>query len=354
VAEAPDGKRRTHGGASTLREPGALSAIDCGTNSTRLLVVDAEGRTLERRMRITRLGQGVDSTGRLAPEATLRTIATLEEYADLMDAHAVRRARLVATSAVRDATNAEDFLLAAARVTGLEPEVLEGGEEGRLSFLGATASLPPARITLGAPLEGGAAGGGHEELVVDIGGGSTELVAGVPGYAGASRGSPDGRASACSGQPSVVSLDIGCVRLTERFFQHDPPLPGELAQAAAYVDGEIAKARETLGQPSIPGRIIGLAGTVSTLACLVEGLDHYDRSRIHHALLRQEDVRGWLVTLSGESSARRLAHPGMVPGREDVIVGGLVVLERVMEAFEADTCLVSEDDILDGLVASLR
>ncbi|MDA8185785.1 MAG: exopolyphosphatase [Actinomycetota bacterium] len=366
---------------------GPVAAIDCGTNSTRLLVVDPAGEVLERLMRITRLGQGVDSSGRLAPDAVARTLAVLREYGERMRSLGVRRGRLVATSAVRDATNAGELLAAAEDATGLLPEVLDGVEEGRLSFAGATAHLPAltprGNAGAAAPGQGAGQGTGHAasqgagygagygagradgptvELVVDIGGGSTELVAGVP--AGSTKpGGVDGWE-----EPRVVSMDVGCVRLTERCFHHDPPLAGELDDAVRVVGAALAPAVEKICSPAscAPGaglpvsgthgglsRLIGLAGTVSTLACLARGIERYDRAKVHHAVLSIDEVREWLSRLSSESSARRLRHPGMVPGREDVIVGGLVVLVSVMEAFGRGECLVSEDDILDGLVASV-
>jgi exopolyphosphatase/guanosine-5'-triphosphate,3'-diphosphate pyrophosphatase len=243
-----------------------------------------------------------------------------------MDQSGVEKARLVATSAVRDATNAEEFLSAAQTATGVEPELLSGLDEGRLSFWGATSSLTAAERGTGFV------------LVVDIGGGSTELVAGVP---------PTGTVTA-------VSLDIGCVRLTERFFHHDPPLESEVAEARAVVDAEVGRARDE-GLPSMEdnGLLIGLAGTVSTLTALELELAHYERSRIHHAVLSRQTVEEWLERLATEDRQARLARPGMVEGRADVIMGGVLVLVEVMAGFDRRQCLVSEDDILDGMVASL-
>lgn len=303
-----------------------MSALDCGTNSTRLLVVDASGRTLERDMHITRLGEGVDATGELSHEGMTRTWSVLEDYRRKMEALGVERARLVATSAVRDASNGEFFLAGAARVTGVLPELLSGEEEGRLSFAGATAKLPQDVAAAAAV------------LVVDIGGGSTELVMGSP---------TDPRSA------RVVSLDLGCVRITERHLRHDPPTRSELDDARLDVRTLLEGARASLTPPpSCP--VIGLAGTVSTLAALEQGLDHYERARIHHARLGRAQVRRWLDVLSSEPAGRRRARAGMVEGREDVIVGGVLVLDCVMEVFKAPECLVSEDDILDGLTASLQ
>ncbi len=303
---------------------GTLAALDCGTNSTRLLVVAADGRVLDRQMQVTRLGEGVDATHQLAPDAVQRTISVLSEYREVMEALGVTRARLVATSAVRDASNGEDFLALAGKTTGVVAELLSGEEEGRLAHAGATADLPPAA---------------GDDVVVDIGGGSTELVVEHDGTLGA------------------VSLDLGCVRLTERYLRTDPPTPDELARAVASIGVELDRAvtrQPVLGALRPGSRLIGLAGTVSTLTMLHQQLAVYDRARVHHAVLAARDVAHWCEVLASEPSAARAERPGMTPGREDVIVGGAIVLREVMAHFGFASCLVSESDILDGLVASLR
>ena len=299
--------------------PQAVAAIDCGTNSTRLLV-SAGGVDQVRLMRITRLGQGVDATGKLDPDALSRTLEVLAEYRELMDAHRVARARLVATSAVRDAENGDEFLSSARGVTAVEAELLSGEEEGILAFAGATASLDvPADRT----------------VTIDIGGGSTELVTADPAV-------------------RAVSLDLGCVRLTERFLRHDPPTRPELDAAAAHVRRELDGAAATVPALARPGlHLVGLAGTVSSLGALAQGLSHYDRDRIHHFVLAAPVVEEWCERLAAESSAERAGHAGLAPGREDVIVGGVVVLIETMRRFGFSSCLVSEADLLDGLVASL-
>jgi exopolyphosphatase/guanosine-5'-triphosphate,3'-diphosphate pyrophosphatase len=220
----------------------------------------------------------------------------------------------------------------------LVPELLSGLEEGRLSFSGATAHVPADLV------------GPGPVLVVDIGGGSTELVAGVVPVGTAVPGPPS-----AEGVPvSVVSMDVGCVRLTERFLRHDPPLANELERARAAVNADLDRARRALPALEAGGLLIGLAGTVSTLAALDKGLARYERAAIHHAVLTRAGVAGWLERLAGEDSRARLARPGMVEGRADIIVGGVLVLDAVMAAFDRHACLVSEDDILDGLAASLR
>jgi exopolyphosphatase / guanosine-5'-triphosphate,3'-diphosphate pyrophosphatase len=341
-------ERHHESGTMSTAALGPVAALDCGTNSTRLLITDADGRALERQMRITRLGEGVDATGRLDSAAVARTLAVLKDYRALMDRHGVVAARLVATSAVRDAGDSSAFLHGVLLVTGVEPEVLSGLDEGRLSFAGAVAGLrspmpdapnaPDAPDLAGPDLAGPDLAG--PVLVVDIGGGSTELALG-----------------AVDDPPSdvaAVSVDVGCVRLSERFLHSDPPAHDELAAARAEVQARIRDARAALGTPGAHGLMVGLAGTVSTLASLAQGLEGYERDRIHHFLLTRAEVASWLARLSGADHARRLDLAGMVRGREDVIVGGVIVLDVVMEEFARTSCLVSEDDILDGLAATLR
>ncbi len=309
---------------------GPVAAIDCGTNSTRLIVADEWGSVLEREMQITRLGEGVDANHRLSREAIARTLTALQDYRRRMDRRGVKRIRAVATSAVRDAANSDTFMNGATAILGVTPEVLTGEEEGRLAFAGATAHLPEWYDS-DAPV-----------LVVDIGGGSTELSVGraLP-YAAAT---PEVR---------TMSLDAGCVRISERFLRHDPPSPKELTQARRFVEQAIDDVRRKL-PPLEPGSLfVGLAGTVSTLACLQQGLTEYDRSRIHHSVLDRGEVALWLEALSAESATARLDRPGMVQGREDVIVGGTLILSVIMELYGCNRCLVSEDDILDGLISTL-
>jgi exopolyphosphatase/guanosine-5'-triphosphate,3'-diphosphate pyrophosphatase len=298
----------------------ALAAIDCGTNSTRLLIVD-DGRTVERLMRITRLGQGVDATGRLAPEAIERTTSVLAEYREVMDRHGVERVRMTATSAARDADNREAFFVAAEHAVGVRPELLSGLEEGRLSFAGATAELDPADGPF---------------LVVDIGGGSTEFAVGT---------------EECEG---AMSIDIGCVRLTEKFLDHDPPRADELSACLSVVQTYLDDVARDLPAAPAAQTFVGLAGTVSTVAAVELGLAQYDRDAIHHLELSHEAVEDVFRTLATETRAQRLANPGMEEARADVIVGGCCILVKLMRQFGLATCLVSEADILDGLVASIR
>jgi exopolyphosphatase/guanosine-5'-triphosphate,3'-diphosphate pyrophosphatase len=297
-----------------------LAAVDCGTNSTRLLVRRG-GETLERLMRITRLGQGVDATGELAPEAIERTVAVLREFRGVMDRLGVERVRMTATSAARDAGNRDVFFDAAEEAIGVRPELLGGREEGRLSFLGATSELDPADGPF---------------LVVDIGGGSTEFAVGAAEFEGA------------------VSVDVGCVRLTEKFLHADPPLAEELSAAISVVDAYLDDVVRELPAAEGARRLVGLAGTVTTVAAVEIGLPEYDRDRIHHFVLTKEAAEDVFRTLATEARAARIHNPGLEEARADVIVGGCCILVAVMRRLGFDELLVSEADILDGLVLSLR
>ncbi len=296
-----------------------VAAVDCGTNSTRLLITE-DGRTVDRRMIITRLGQDVDRTGRLAPEAIERTTAALQEFREAMDEHGVERVRMTATSAARDAANREEFFTAAEAIVGVAPELLSGLEEGRLSFAGATAELDPADGPF---------------LVVDIGGGSTEFAVGT---------------DECEG---AVSVDIGCVRLTEKFLHHDPPRPEELSACLSVVQVHLDDVARDLPAVLSAKTFVGLAGTVTTVAAVDLGLETYDRDAIHHLELSHEAVEDVFRTLATESRAQRLTNPGLEEARADVIVGGCCVLVKLMRHWGRATCLVSEADILDGLAASI-
>lgn len=306
----------------------AVAAVDCGTNSTRLLVADSDGRQLERLMTITRLGQGVDATATLAADAVDRTVATLRRYREVMDRYGVGAVRMTATSAARDALNREAFFAAAADTVGVEPELLGGDEEAALSFAGATAELDPA---------------GGPWLVADIGGGSTELARGPLSPSGPDRLRPE----------AVTSIDIGCVRVTERFLRHDPPLPEELVAARGHVAGLLGSATDRLPLLAGAGSLVGLAGTVSAAAHLDLRLPSYDRHAVHHHRLPAQSVAALLDELAAVPVAARRDRPGMEAERADVIVGGLVVLDGLLAHFGVQDCLVSESDILDGLVMSL-
>ena len=296
------------------------AGIDCGTNSTRLLVADDEGRPVERLMEITRLGKGVDATGALDPAAIERTLDALRRYRAAMDRHGVERVRITATSAARDATNRDVFFDAAETIVGTRPELLAGHEEGELSFRGATADLDPADGPF---------------LVADIGGGSTEFVVGTTSVEG------------------VLSLDMGCVRLTEKFLHHDPPQAAELSAALSVVDAHLDDLEREIPQVRDVRRFVGLAGTVTTVAAVEQGLPAYDPEKIHHFVLTRAAAEDVFRTLATETVAQRKLNPGMEAQRADVIVGGCCVLVAIMRRFGFEECHVSEADILDGLVLSL-
>ncbi len=303
-----------------------MAAVDCGTNSLRLLVADVDpGRgeltDVARRMEIVRLGQGVDESGQLAPDALDRTIGVLRDYADVISASAASAVRMVATSATRDAGNAAEFTRRVKEVLGIAPEVLSGGQEALLAFTGATAELAGARDA--GPF-----------LVVDIGGGSTEFVLGAVLPRGA------------------ISVDVGCVRMTERHLHGDPPDGRQVAAATADIDAALDLVAEAI--PVRQARtLIGLAGSVTTVAGIAMGLPGYDPARIHHARVSAADVHEVTRTLLAQTRTARAAIGVMHPGRVDVIGGGALVLDRVMQRFGFGEVLVSEHDILDGIAWSL-
>jgi exopolyphosphatase/guanosine-5'-triphosphate,3'-diphosphate pyrophosphatase len=299
-----------------------VAAIDMGTNSTRLLVADVDGPgrnaklvAVERRTKITRLGQGVDRDRSLHPDAIERTLAALREYRGVMDDLGVERVRATATSAARDAANRDELFDPAEEVLGARPELLEGVAEARLEFIGATANLSEP-----APY-----------LVVDVGGGSTEFIVGTD--------EPEG----------LQSIDIGCVRLTEQFLHSDPPTPEELSQAVSVVRDQLADvARAMPGSWDAP-TLIGTAGTVWTLAAIELGVDAGRSDLIDHFRLTRAAAEEVFRTLATEPLEQRRHNPGLEPGRVDVIVAGAIVVVSVMRHWGFESLLVSEADILDGL-----
>ncbi|GAA1962877.1 Ppx/GppA phosphatase family protein [Amycolatopsis minnesotensis] len=313
-----------------------VAAIDCGTNSIRLLVAEltvrhdgtADLRDLHREMRIVRLGQGVDATGRLAPEALERTRVALADYTVAARRKGAEKVRMVATSATRDASNRDDFFAMTREVLGVEAEVISGDEEARLSFTGAVGEQDPDDGPF---------------LVVDIGGGSTELVLGTW----------DGQRAEVI---SARSVDIGCVRITERALKSDPPAAEEigtateiaaevLAEAFAAVD--VGKART----------LIGVAGTVTTLSAVAQELPEYDSERTHLSRLSRADITRVSEALLSVDHAARAANPVIHPGRVDVIGGGAVIVNVLTEELARrggpGELVVSEHDILDGIALSL-
>jgi exopolyphosphatase/guanosine-5'-triphosphate,3'-diphosphate pyrophosphatase len=304
-------------------DPVRVAAIDCGTNSTRLLVASRSGSTLhahERLMRITRLGKGVGTAGRLDDAAVKRTVAVLEEYRRVMDALGVARVRATATSAARDAANRDQFFDAAEKALGVRPEVISGDEEAALSFAGAISDLDPDRGPF---------------LVADIGGGSTEVAFGTTEV------------------EAAISIDVGCVRMTEQYLHSDPPGPDELSACLSVIDAHLEDVQRAIPDLDTTGTFVGLAGTVTTAAAVEMGLPRYDRDRIHHFGLTKAAVEDVFRTLATETVEERKDNPGLDPGRADVIVGGLCVLVQILRRFGFGTCLVSEADILDGLALGL-
>jgi exopolyphosphatase/guanosine-5'-triphosphate,3'-diphosphate pyrophosphatase len=302
-----------------------VAAIDCGTNSIRLLVAEvADGSLTDvvREMRVVRLGEGVDRTGRFSDEAVGRTLTALRDYAVQARDLGAEHVRMVATSAARDAANRDDFLDAAREVLGVRPEVITGDEEARLSFLGATVSLPAG------------AGGGPPFLVVDIGGGSTEFVLGS-GAVEAAR-----------------SVDIGCVRLTERALPSDPPSSQEIEAATALVDDAVALAAQTVAVREAT-TLVAVAGSATTVAAVALRLPAYDPDVIHGTVLSAAQVHETAQRLLAMTRAERAALPVMHPGRVDVIGAGALILSRVTELSGAREVVISEHDILDGIALSL-
>jgi exopolyphosphatase/guanosine-5'-triphosphate,3'-diphosphate pyrophosphatase len=310
-----------------------VAAIDCGTNSIRLLVADvppAGAHTdLLRRMEVVRLGEGVDATGRLAPQAIERTRKVLAEYADQARDLGATRVRMAATSATRDAANRQDFEDMVVVTLGQIPDVITGGEEAELSFLGATASLAAAAAAHGSPPPS------PPFLVVDIGGGSTEFVLGD-----------------AAGVRAARSVDVGCVRLTERHLHGDPPTAGEIRRAEDDVRAALAEVRADVPVEQAAS-LVGLAGSVTTVAALALRLPAYDPDAIHGSRIPVGDVRTVTADLLAATRVTRAAMPVMHPGRVDVIGAGALILRVLMDEFGLPEVVVSEHDILDGIALRL-
>ena len=301
-----------------------VAAIDCGTNSIRLLVADvADGslRDIDRRMEIVRLGEGVDRTGRFSDAALDRTFSACDQYASVIACEGAERVRFVATSASRDVANRAAFVEGVRERLGVEPDVISGDEEAALSFTGAVRGLD-ARV---APAP---------RLVVDIGGGSTEFVIGDS--------VPDG----------AISVDIGCVRMTERHLRSDPPTSAEVRSAVRDIDEAVDRAARAVpvGQAR---SLIGVAGTVTTVAAIALGLPAYDPAVLHGSVISAAQVEEVTAGLLAMPRAQRAALPVMHPGRVDVIAGGALVLRAIMRATGQTSVVVSEHDILDGIAWAL-
>ncbi|MDQ1536487.1 MAG: exopolyphosphatase / guanosine-5-triphosphate,3-diphosphate pyrophosphatase [Actinomycetota bacterium] len=310
-----------------------VGAIDCGTNSIRLLIADIDPGSrvltdLLRRMEIVRLGYGVDKTGVIAPEAMSRTLAQAREYATQCVDFGVEKVRFVATSASRDAGNAQEFVdgvRAAFAAFGVAPDVVTGHEEASLSFRGATGDL----VAEGIP---------GPYLMVDIGGGSTEFVKGTGDV------------------EQARSVDVGCVRITERHLRSDPPTPVEIAAAVVDIEAAIHQAADTVGFDGVP-TLVGLAGSVTTITAHALRLEKYDAERIHLSQLPADQIIDACTSLLSMTREQRAALPFMHEGRVDVIGAGALVWRTVVQRLQQDigitTVVTSEHDILDGIALSI-
>ncbi len=295
-----------------------VAVVDCGTNTTRLLITD--GREDIRRERVTGLGRGLGASGNLSAAAIDRVLDALGDFRTEIEDAGVRSVRVVATSAARDAGNRDDFFGPAQQRIGVSLDLLDGEEEARYSFAGATAGLDP--------LDG-------PYLVVDIGGGSTELAIG--------RAAMD----ACR------SIDVGSVRFTERYLRSDPPAPEELSAAISVVRLHLDDVAREAPSMARPCRLVGVAGTVTTVAAVEIGLDVYDPGAVDGFVLERAAAEDVFRTLATESLADRVHNPGLVAERADVIVGGCCILVAIMRHWEHDNLLVRERDLLDGIAAEL-
>lgn len=304
-----------------------VAAIDCGTNSLRLLIADVDTaagtvRDLVRDMEIVRLGEGIDRTRRFSAAALDRTLAACRDYARRIDSLDVEKLRFVATSASRDATNRDEFFNGVRAVLGVDVEVVTGNEEAALSFAGATQELL-ANKEVAPPY-----------LVVDIGGGSTEFVLGSTAV------------------DAAHSVDVGCVRLAERHLHSDPATAEEIRAARADVERALDLVEESVPLEAA-STLVGLAGSVTTVAALALELPEYDPLRIHHSRVAASSVHEITSRLLSMSLAERKALPVMHPGRADVIAAGALVLDTIMRRVEAADVVVSEHDILDGIALSI-
>jgi exopolyphosphatase/guanosine-5'-triphosphate,3'-diphosphate pyrophosphatase len=301
-----------------------LAGIDIGTLTCRLLVAEVNPpdgfKVVDADRRILRLGEGVDQHKRLSQAAMDRVVATLKDWKEKTSQYPLNATVVVATSAVRESDNRQDFLARITQETGWEVETLTGDEEARRTLLGLRFGLLPA-IT--------------DFLGLDIGGGSTECILAQEGKA-----------------PAVISLDLGVVRLLERAFHHDPPTAQEIHEAEASIDQELAKALKAFGpMPRIP--LVGTAGTVTTLAAMAQGLPKYVSARVHNYELTLPTIKRLEQHLITKTGPQRLAMPGLEPGREYVIVAGTVILRRIMETFGFDTCRVSDFGLREGILVDL-
>ena len=292
------------------------AAVDIGTNTTNLLITDGTGRKLSRIATATRLGRGIDASGRFAPESVERTLTCLSEYRREIDRYAVGRVRCVATSASRLALDFPDFRSSARSILGHDVELIDGSEEGRLAFLGAISRIDAHPAS---------------QLVIDIGGGSTEIAVGE------------------SDDPVVRSLEVGAVRLTEKYFSSDPPLPEELVNAIADVQDLVADACRENPEFGRSSRVIGCSGTILTIAAVEIGSPEVPDGFVLTRAAAEDVFR----TLATEPLSDRVHNPGLEPLRADIIVAGCCVLVAILRTLEIDSITVSHGNILDGICREL-
>lgn len=308
-------------GPPDRRLVGSLAAIDIGTNSTNLLIIDRDGHELVREVHMTRLGEAVTKTNELSPEAIVRTLQRLNEYKSLIAHYGVGTLRVVATEACRRATNASTFFDAVHTIFGQGPDLLSGGDEGRLTYRGALEGFPSSN---------------ESTIVIDIGGGSTEVMLGTVMLT------------------HVVSIPLGAIVITESEFHHDPPRPEELTNAIGLVTDFVEDI--TRERPEVRGatRVIGVAGTIVTIAAVELGLHTFDTARLHGMILTRDAVEEVFRTLATETLADRRHNPGLPAQRADIIVGGCCLLVAIMRKLQLNSITVSTRNILDGIASELR
>jgi exopolyphosphatase/guanosine-5'-triphosphate,3'-diphosphate pyrophosphatase len=297
-----------------------FAAIDIGSNSTNLLIVDQSGKTLERVVRSTRLGANLATTGALSDEAIQRTLDCLSEYESLIKRHNVSHRRTVATAACRAANNTNQFFAEVKKISGTEPELISGEIEGALSFVGATSALDEKMST----------------LVVDIGGASTELMVGTETL------------------DFVVSIPFGAVNITEAELHRDPPRPEELTNAISLVSDAVDDVAHNFPLIGHVERVVGVAGTIVTVAAVEIGQKTFDPLALHKLKLSREAVEDVFRTLATEPLSDRVFNPGLPRDRADIIVGGCCVLVAVMRRLQISELTVSQYNLLDGLISELR
>jgi exopolyphosphatase / guanosine-5'-triphosphate,3'-diphosphate pyrophosphatase len=306
-----------------------VAVIDLGSNSTRLLAVDESGNDLARRMIVTKLGEGLNATGRLSSAAIERTVAAVRTYKAEIDGFGITTIDATATAAARIAENRDELFDALESVLGIRPRLLSGVEEAHVGWRGATSWATARTTPFGEPAY---------DVMIDIGGGSTEFAVGQPGN------DPIG----------AWSINVGCVRLTEEFFKLDPPGPVALSSAITVVRSHLDDVAREIPLMKQADRLIGVAGSITTVAAIELGMSTYDRERIHQFALTRAAAEDVFRTVATEASADRAANPGLSKDRVGTIVAGALILVAIMRHFDFDSCIISEADNLDGAVQLLQ